>query len=268
MSDNDGLTAAEKQYFESSGETSVEEPSVESKEPEPKKPPEGFVPHGALHEERERRKALQQELSEIKSRVSGFDDLKSQVLELREKYSKQNETSFEEDPIKAMYDSQQEIRKRIEEQEQYLRLQEHNNEYARQQSDMINKYQRAAQDYTKSNPDFSNAYRYIIEARQNQYSALGYTPDEVIQIMQEEERQIVQRAFSDEANPAERIYNLAVASGYQSKPKSDLHVVKNGIENAQTLSNSQSTTEGNDTIQKLLELEGEEFEKAWAKLMG
>ena len=49
-------------------------PEAAEVKPEPVKPPEGFVPHGALHEERAKRKEIQKQYQELNEKYTRIDE--------------------------------------------------------------------------------------------------------------------------------------------------------------------------------------------------
>src|SRR5262245_58167268 len=88
-----GFTPAEQRYFDSRGETGLDAPAepkeAPAAEPAPETPepreatqeaPEGddkprkFVEHGAFHEERSRRKALEKELYDLRIHAARMDE--------------------------------------------------------------------------------------------------------------------------------------------------------------------------------------------------
>ena len=143
--------------------------------------------------------------------------------------------------------------------------QEQQQQEMKQYQDMVSKYQVAAKQYQQNNPEFENAYTFLVNSRAKEYEAMGYNPEQVGQLIAQEEYGIVQKALEDGANPAERIYELSKVRGFTN---ADLETVQRGIESQSSISKASSNPEPTSDIERLLELDGEEFSKAFDKMMG
>lgn len=79
-------------------------------------------------------------------------------------------------------------------------------------------YGRDAATFAQANPDFGQAYTHYLRVRHATLDAAGYTdPAQRGQIIQQEERDIVERAFKAGKSPASVIYGIAKQIGY-TKP--------------------------------------------------
>lgn len=63
-------------------------------------------------------------------------------------------------------------------------------------------------------PDFPQAYRHLIGVREIQLAELGYDENQIVEIVQREERALALQAYKSGKNPAERLYAVAKTFGY------------------------------------------------------
>ena len=87
----------------------------------------------------------------------------------------------------------------------------------RQTAAVISSYQRDAVNFESKQPDFKEAYNFLIGLRKTQLEAQRYSPEEVNKWLHIEEMNLVQRAFEGKTSPSQDIYNLAKSMGYAPK---------------------------------------------------
>lgn len=87
----------------------------------------------------------------------------------------------------------------------------------RQTAAVISNYQRDAATFESKQPDFKEAYNFLIGLRKTQLEAQRYSPEEVNKWLHVEEMNLVQRAFEGKTSPSQDIYNLAKSMGYAQK---------------------------------------------------
>lgn len=88
----------------------------------------------------------------------------------------------------------------------------------RQQNAMLTTYRQDAAAFAQQQPDFADAYRFLISSRNAELEAGGYSdPVERQRLIVADEQALVARSLQTKASPAERIYALAKARGYQVK---------------------------------------------------
>jgi hypothetical protein len=96
--------------------------------------------------------------------------------------------------------------------------QEEADQYAQvssEQAQLENQYRRDAGAYAATNTKFVPAYTYLMNMRDRQYTTLGIRdPNERMARIVNEEREIMHSAYAERVNPAQRIYELALASGF------------------------------------------------------
>jgi hypothetical protein len=265
-------------YIESRGEVDLEksetdeEPKKETEEPKaevdvqeepkrekPEKPPEGFVKHEALHEERMRRKEMQQKIQVMEQR---FQEI---VNNLTPRAEQPKPPSPEEDPIGHLRYQQDALNRSVEDHHRFLAQQQVNAQQQAMFQSTVNTYAAKAAEYSKTNESFNDAYKYLIDSRKNEYTAVGYQPEEISRLLQDDELAIVNKAFQDEANPAERIYNIAVARGFSSKKQAPgqqkIEAIDKGVKASRTLANVSGGTSKGLSLETIAEMSDEEFDK-------
>lgn len=272
-----------EQFFESGGKEAPETPeteAVETPEPETKaeevkeepkvedKPDDRKVPYGALHEERMRRK-------ELAEKVQKMEDRFAQLMEKFQKPEPQA-PSFDDDPFENLKFQQEQLNQKLQTHEQTINEQRQTFEQQRQQQELVSRYQMDAVDFAKEHGDFQEAYGFLMKQRQQELQAFGYDPQQAAQIIAQEEIGAAYKAFEDGVSPAERIYRIAQVRGYKkSEPATNepsaeakkLETVAKGVENSKSLSGG-GKVEKDLSLEALAEMEDDEFDQAWAKLIG
>jgi hypothetical protein len=281
MDENEALaeTPEEKAYFESEGlkpapelrdEPVVgHEPAAAGQEPPAPKPPEKpaeqsrTVPHQALHEERSRRKEAERRAQEMEQRFS-------QLIERMGQPQQPPKPDVDTDPVGVVKTHEQELadlRKWREQQEQAAQQQ---NQYRA----FTTRYQASAQEFSRENPDFMNAYQYWVQSVGEELREAGFVENEIAQQLLQIEGNIAAKAFQEDINPAQRIYNIAKRRGYSSKPKAEEQKAEEKIATLQKGANaarSLSAASGNQspplTLEALAEMDDDDFDRNWDKVM-
>lgn len=190
------------------------------------------VPHAALHEERELRKAAEQRLAELE-RQAAEDRQARQTLEERTnillhrlgqgQQPQQQQTeqpaaipSPEEDPVGH-------IIAKIRQQEAVLgnvvqTLSGRSQQDQQMQAAQALQMRTAAMEneYRAKQPDYDTAARHLVEMRHRQLAAAGITdPAERQSMLTQEAFGLAAQAARQNRNPAEIVYELAKIAGYQ-----------------------------------------------------
>lgn len=187
----------------------------EAKPPEPderdetdlERPPEKHVPHGALHAERERRKAVEAELAEMR-------EWRKTVEAKLNPPTKAPEDEDWPDPVidpKGFAERQRaEAKRQSERFEQF-----------QQRSEAERTYQTVATQeaqFRAATPDYDAALAHLVEAKRADYAMAGYGEAEIGPAIDLEAGQIARRAVQAGRNPAEVVYGMAKARGFGAKP--------------------------------------------------
>ncbi len=271
-------------FFESGGEVAEaqaepeqaaqSEPEAEPAKAEPEKQ-DKTVPYGALHEERMRRKELQEQVQQNTARTQQMEEAFQKILE---RSQAEQVPSYDESPLEALRYQNEQLQQRLSHYDQRFQQDDAQRQAYAQQQRFVSDYQQAAQEFTQETPEFTDAYRHLVDTRQSELVSIGYSPQEAAQMLVQEEAMIVGKAMQDGVNPAGRIYELAKMRGYAGKPAeaqkgqdpdvAKMDALEKGAKAAQTLSGSGGQTKEGVTLEALASLSDEDFDKAWEKLIG
>jgi hypothetical protein len=241
----------------------------------------------AMHEERERRKEIQRELENQKKlaedAIQRTQKLEQTWQQLMQHANQQQSPNFEEDPIAALKYQYDNLKQSTQQLHQHVAQKD----YQEQQYNQVHQFKiacnKAVGDYIKQTPDYLDAYNFAKESRIKEFEALGYKPQDIPQLIEEDEAVIAVQAFRDGVNPAERIYQFAKIRGYQGKQadaqttakqnEQRLEKLEKGMQASKSLSNTNGQTATAeltlDAISKMSQDELDEFmanEKNWDKL--
>lgn len=277
-------TPEETAQFEAMlNETPLPEPKVEEKPPEqkaedppkqdepPKEQPKAedkpvrLVPHQALHEERERRKQLEQRLATLE---------KAQQPQPQPGDQEPDETT---DPIGSIAWLKAELKRERDEKEQARAQQAY-------LSDLGQKVQTRIDAYAAEHPEYPEQVKFLREFRFRELTeGLGYPPQMAAQQVQHEEIALGKQAIDNDLDPGAMVAKLASVRGWKAKepdpppqaqaPKEQAKAAEEKIDRitrGQKAATSSSGSGGGSpddemTVEKLLSLQGKAFDLAWSK---
>lgn len=237
--ESEALTADEQAFFESGGEkeitagtettTETGEQSSETETEDTKQQQERdekgkFVPHGALHAEREEHKKTRSELQELKEfraqmeeRMRWFDAAQKQT----EKPQEQEQPPDPEQDIFAALKYEREKRTALEERmAQDANERAKANEATQQEQQIWSYWEQDSTSYAQTNPDFKNAASWLAEHRDKQLQTIAiFQPEFATKAARDQQidaelKQIVLSAAQSKRSPAEICYELAKGYGY------------------------------------------------------
>jgi hypothetical protein len=195
------------------GKFVAKEPSEEtpaaSDESDEGKPPAGTVPQGALHAERERRKAVEADLASAKAQLEA-------IAKLREQVAGRQPAALPDanDPAAVEH-----LRTRLAEIEQgqtrvtqRIDAQQLDDAEAQQLGAVMTTSETA---FREKQPDYDPAIQHLVNARAEELALYGYQPAQIQQVIADEAREIVKAAVQRGQDPAEMGYKIAVSRGYR-----------------------------------------------------
>ncbi len=222
-------------------------PEAEKPKEEPKadtRPPHGYVPLAALHEARAQMKAMRDE------------------VEAMRKANAPKPPDVDQDPVEFL----KYTAKDIAEVKQWREQQEQQRQHAEAQQQFIGAYKASAEEFTSKTPEFKDAYKYLIQSRDQELATLGYMdPRQRHEMIVQDEAQIVALAMQNGANPAERLYEVAKMRGFKkAEPKNDaqkLDTIQRGQQAAKSLGAVSGGAEGELTLTQIAEMSEDEIAK-------
>lgn len=234
------LSAEEQAYFESGGETELKvTPEVATPEPEqPQVQPQEetqqterddkgrFVPHQALHAEREEHKKTKALVDDLAKRHAVLEDRWNTLLKLREGQPQQEEQQ-PPDPEQDIFGYAKWQSERLKALETKLADGEKQTEQQRQmeaqERELWNDWSMSANAYAAQKPDFGDALTWLSDFRSKQLQAMSLiderfaSPAGINQQINSELRAIVAAAKQKSLNPAEVVHNMAISYGFKAK---------------------------------------------------
>ena len=261
-SHNETSDSAEENTVEENTSQHIED-NKSNPEEEEKKQSENYESRykAAMYEERSKRKELEKKIEEFNKKLLSIEN---------EKEEKKKEEEYEESPIEY-------IKSKTERIERELRQQQENSNLQRRQKDFIDEYGRQAKTFSEKQSDFFEAYNFLCNTRINQYCAAGYSKEDAVRILQNDEVAIASKSFNDGVNPAERVYLMAKAAGYspsrqqsgsESETDSNFERIRKGVKASSSLTGARGMSEKayteNDWIN---EADDEKFNEYWDQMM-
>jgi hypothetical protein len=188
-----------------------EEPTKEAEQTDDKPKGDGKVPQGALHAERERRKAAEARAEEAQKALN-------QIAEMR---AKLNGAPQQEQQQPGEENEVEQLRRQIEELKQgqtkttnYLQSQQLD---AAEHAQLVTALQQSEDVFRKDHPDYDAAIEHVVMARANELRLYGLNDMEIGQTIREEIADISRAAIAQKRDPAEVGYEIARLRGYTPK---------------------------------------------------
>lgn len=299
------LSNEEQKYFETGGEAGlpdantqgaqednagvsqnadapVADPTLEENQ-QPERDERGrFVPHQALHAEREERKKAQEALRQMQERQAVLEDRWNTLLKAGQQQPEapKGPPDPNEDIFGAIKWQQEQILASQKQAEDSRKQQEERTQYENQEREIVSHWKSSVQEFSSRETDFQNAADWLSEYRHKQLEALtpfdprmGNPAERNAQI-DAELKQIIAVSRQNGQNPAEMVFQLAKSWGYGGQPapqapNKDLLDNINKLETAQnrsrTLSATNGKTPGDDmTIEAIASMSNDEF-AAWSE---
>jgi hypothetical protein len=242
------LSNEEQAYFETGGEavpSSVSDipqtPSEPINEPAPEldtndnAAPENvrdekgrFVPHQALHAEREERKKAQAELQTLRERQAILEDRWNTILKVQEPPAEEAKgpPNPDEDIFGYMKWQGEQLSKLQQERENEVKQRQEYEQQTQAEREVTTYWQSSVQEYAAREPDFQPAAQWLSDYRHKQLEALApidpnmANPAVRNQQIDAELKQIISVAKQKGQNPAELVHQLAKGWGYNGQSAS------------------------------------------------
>ncbi len=209
-----------------------------------------FVPHGAFHKERERRKATEAELQTYREKMARADERLSVLNEIistgeSNPQPQQAQTAEDAPPpdpevdIFAYVKWQAEQIKKLEGEH---KTQAQQRENARLATEVQTYYRNDALAFVKETPDFADAYQYVAQSYANEMRARGLNDQQIQQQLMAEESAIAYQSMLRKTSPARTIYEMAKARGWSAKGPQPSNVQPAAQQKIATIQKAQNVT--------------------------
>lgn len=267
------------------------------------KPPPGFVQIGALHEARAQNRELRESLQREAARVAQFESLRAELDEIRrskaqetqesiqareQKMRQEAEERYQEDPVGYLREQnallQQQIAATQEQQRYFQESQQRSIQEAQQMRALTQHIDTLEQEFRSKIPEYDDAFRFVQERRLRDLQAIGISdPNQQRQALYQEIFGMSGRAIQEGRNPAEVVYSLAKAWGFQpqeplagipgaeptpaGKPAGKLERIQRGQQVATSLSDSGGApAPGELSLTDIERMSDAEFDKLWGEM--
>ncbi len=184
----------------------AEAPQAEAPAPEAEKT-EARVPLGALHQERERRKAAEAQLQAFQAKLAEIEARLNPPKEIEVPdpiLDPQGFKQFQIDQIKQRAAERAEAERQAAENQQTQAL--------------LSRVNQDVAAFKANVPDYDNAFQHAIKARRQELAFYGNSPEQIDAQMEVDVKAIVQQAYGQGRNPAELFYEYAKMRGYSAAP--------------------------------------------------
>lgn len=189
-----------------------------------------FVRHGAFHQERERRKAVEKERDELRERLARGDERLRILSEAMQRPATPTQAAAPPepvappDPVDDIFGYAKHLEQQIEAlrtgQTQLTETQKKAEETRRaeaERGEIVGFYQQDLQRAVAADPSVSDAYQHLFSSRVAELTMFGMSQADAIQAVREEEFNLAQTARQRGQSPAAMIAQLAKSRGFAPK---------------------------------------------------
>jgi len=269
----------------------VESESETTQAPPAKPPRQTMVPHQALHEEREVRKASERKIAELSERYARLEERTNLLLQRAAQPEPAAEAPIPElatDPVGHFAGRLNQTDQRLQAATQQTGQQQQQITQILQQQAIHQAVTQRAQslerEFETEHPDYGDAVKFVSNKRFEQMAAIGVPAEQRAQQLQQEGFALAVHAMQNGRNPADLIYSLAQTYGYAPvdnsrgnsgtvdsasqqhpgpqppAPAQRLQNIAAGQQQGRSLSQARGTGPVPMTAQRLLEMTTKEFD--------
>lgn len=242
----------------------------------PVKVPDGFVPHGALKEEREARRAA----------IARAEAAEREYGEKMAKLEKRLEMlanppppvpKFEDDPAAHLKHQTEQVRAEIEPLKEQLAQNRQQQEQAYAEQRLTQAVSAAESEFAQANPDYLEAIAHMQKVADNNLQIMGVAdPAQRAQIIRRDAMALAVRALQAGRSPAELAYQVAKNQGFTGSiaPNKVIENIQKGQKASPSMpSGGQRGSSETVSLAALEQMDDDEFNKLvddpdrWKKLM-
>lgn len=214
--ETDQITADETDPPVDQGDEAEPEQSAEAPEKKRRGPKPGWLKD--LEEERKRRKAMEAELSDLRSKWDAASQRMEGLLKAKPQAEEPEKPSIPDPNVDAFGHLASRLgvaESTLTEVVKYFDTQRQEQERQRHLASTQSRWHAELEEYKKQQPDIMDSMDYLAAARRKELGILGYSQEQIYNILAEEGMQIVSASHKEGKNPAERFYKLAEVRGYK-----------------------------------------------------
>jgi len=238
--------------------------------------------------ERIRRKEVQKQIDGIRSEneqlKQTFNRILTKAQEQAQAAEEANTPSMQDDPVAHLAAENAKLKQKMAQFEKFQEQSYQAADMESKQQAFVRAYREKAAEFEKVTPDFRDAYQYLLEQRQAELE-IDWSPEEVEQILREDEAALVAKALSSGRNPAESIYKMAKLRGFSGKGNIQTNTgskvsdkiaeneqkianLERGIKASKTINGAGHNVPDTLSLEAVASMDDDEFEKLdWNKLM-
>lgn len=181
-----------------------------------------FVRHGAFHQERERRKAAEAELTTLRERYARGDERLRLLTEAARAQTAAPAPAAPEppkaiDPKEDIFGAYEQLKAELAELKGGVQKSAEESRQERETAAVIDAYKADLNRFQAQEPTFADAFRFVANTRAAELKAMGATDAQIPQLLGQEELQIAQAARQQGVSPAELLFQVAKARGFTPK---------------------------------------------------
>lgn len=247
--------------------------------PDPNQTPQGFVRQEALHAERQRRQAMEQEFRQLQQQFQQVQQYLQQVSQPQDE-----RPDPQVDALGAIEWDNRQLRSQIQQLSEWRTQQEQGQQRQTQVQRLTQHLTQSEQQFAQTTPDYFQAADYAIKREDLRLQAFYPDPAVRANILRQEIANVVAQSIQSGVNPAQLIYQHAANLGYtraaapapapgaapaappaapQTVPEV-VSTIQRGLQQ-QSKGSGGSTPPSEMTPEMLLAMNGEEFQKNWDK---
>ena len=256
-----------------SGRFAAKEGEAEAEPPTEDKPRgDGTVPQGALHAEREKRKASDDRANKVEAELKAAREQLDAIAAMRQEISERQPAALPDADDPAALEH---LRARVEQQDQTLNrfTQDRDNQAINDAeiTQLRNVMASSEAEFRQTKPDYDTAISHVINARAQELSLYGLGREQIEHTIAEEAADIARSAVAQGRNPAELGYQIALSRGYRpdapagsGAAAATIAAIGNAREGSRSLSQAAGSTPQTLNADAVAAMDGDEFERLYS----
>lgn len=226
-------------------------------EPKADKPPEGYVPHGAMHQERTRRQDAEKALAEMRERLEALEKPKADPAVPDPVLDPEGFTAYQRSVQKAQDDRWEAFNAE--------------RQAADTQRQRLSQAASLEAEFMSKTPEYPEAVKFLDGHRRQELAELGYANEQIAEIIRRDVNAIFDNATAQGRNPAEMLFKQAQMRGWAAPAKAadegaKMQALQAAQENNTTLSTAGGEANGGGfTIKQLANMSEDELKGLYGK---